>query len=382
MFKTPGTRPVIRSPVWFKSCATATVTPTNLKTSQSIAACAKVETAAITFFCYFILITLFPHSGLAQLPSASSIINSNSPFVRHLFAPPWIKRVDYLLSVHSFSEEMPSGRIHEAWQMMSSEAALQPSGMFIEELTPNAFAKKRVLEERHVVGIDDKYYWIGDSAAKQILLGPVRTERGGSSSNSTQRALNLRMRELNSIRYLGLPPVREGSFSLRGIDEFSALGLDGSEIEGQITSATNGQPLTLTYRGSVGINRGSVNYKYRSGTAKLPDYFEVELTIPGKPAVRYTNQIQAIEWGLNETIDAGYSPSQFFTNLASFKNALYWSNGVRYAVATNGALVKTDNKEPVYPQEEERRHLITAAILVGFLVSGGLILWKIMQKKM
>lgn len=309
-------------------------------------------------------------------PIARGSVTENSPFILHLLNPPWIKDVRYVES--QFCQIGRAGQTEkEFWVDITNRAAIQPSGMFIEQLTALPFEPGK-----QVRGISDRYFWkvndamSGSNIHGQLILSPTQVEEGASKANSGQIVAELCQQQLERLRHFGFPALRVNSFSLLNGSRFEAVTLEGIALEGKILNSIGNRPISLTYRLTNNPTENySVRYEYNSSDQELPSSFEYAGFRNGLELGKYTNRIEEVHYGLDSEIQHGYSPSMFFTNLASFSHVITWSNGVRYQIIQGGKLSgPLSEKQRAYPENVKLRRAVVIAILSISLIVGGIII--------
>src|SRR5690242_17364602 len=94
-----------------------------------------------------LLVCLLISFGFARLAvgqeATSNLLTTNSPFVRYLQNPPWIKEMRYVQSMYCAAGPAPGKIEEQTWIDDTNCFALQPNGMFYEEYTGSPFGPPR-----------------------------------------------------------------------------------------------------------------------------------------------------------------------------------------------------------------------------------------------
>jgi RNA polymerase sigma factor (sigma-70 family) len=281
----------------------------------------------------------------SHTPNKAPTLSPNSPFVRHLANPPWIKKMEFAQGNFGYAglpttNDPPPKLI---WQVATNSFAIQPSGAYF-------MMSSSSMGERAVYGVDDQNYWSASEKARTRREMPVTADFVYGS-----RLIEGTRPRMEELRHLGLRGLRPGTFAMHEDGSFTAVTLKDEQLEGKILKVSNDRPLALTYhfiRADYPDIELTVNvtYQYASATAPLPASFgqtqiarisqrgfdgrEMISTNDGS-ASPYTNYILKAEYGLDESITRGYSPSMFLpdvdqyplqTNVAA--NGVLYINGV------------------------------------------------------
>jgi RNA polymerase sigma factor (sigma-70 family) len=279
----------------------------------------------------------------AHAPNKVPTLSQQSPFVRYLSDPPWIKKLQFAHGQFSGpgflnTNDPPPPT---AWLVMTNTFGVQPSGSYFM-----SFSSKPGV--RSVSGVNDQNYWTAQERAKWLGITPVAPDATfGVPSIETSRP---RMEEL---RHLGLPGLRPGTFAMHEDGTFTATTLKDELLEGRILKVSNDRPLALTYHVTSDspnqirqVVSGTLTYRYASATAPLPENIGLSdqawasqqllngresTTGAGGSLLPSTNYILSVEYGLDESFSNGYWPSMFFPDVDQYRRTVYMvSNGVDY----------------------------------------------------
>jgi RNA polymerase sigma factor (sigma-70 family) len=279
----------------------------------------------------------------AHAPNKVPTLSQQSPFVRYLSDPPWIKKLQFAHGQFSGPGFLNTNDPPPppAWLVMTNTFGVQPSGSYFM-----SFSSKPGV--RSVSGVNDQNYWTAQERAKWLGITPVAPDATfGVPSIETSRP---RMEEL---RHLGLPGLRPGTFAMHEDGTFTATTLKDELLEGRILKVSNDRPLALTYHVTSDspnhirqVASGTITYRYASATAPLPEniglsdqaWASLQLlngrestTGAGGSLLPSTNYILSVEYGLDESISNGYWPSMFFPDVDQYRRTVYMvSNGVDY----------------------------------------------------
>jgi hypothetical protein len=295
------------------------------------------------------------HCVFAQEQNISQqTLGTNSPFVIYLQNPPWIKKLKYTRSMLWKEGNIPPKIDKEEWGTATYFGAVQPGGYcyFDQSLVSAPFTDPSKPSSKSIMGMSDDYYWAvtwdGDDPTDRrgLTLGSTHAQLGGSDDNAIDASVNVFKNQLQAIRYYGLPPLQTNSIKLLQNNLFVAVTADGEPLNISVLSSSNNRPYKLCYyAGSVSNQESLVtclSYRY-DGAQSLPNYFEVEKMVNGKPAPNFypaTNWIEQIEYGLDFSASNGYKPSMFFTNIGMFNFITMYSNGTRYLLFPSNKMVE------------------------------------------
>jgi hypothetical protein len=270
-------------------------------------------------------------------------LSPNSPFVRYISNPPWIKKLEYGRGIYTRGPEIlnSNGASQDPiWTVTTNTFAVQPSGMYF---TMNSSAAGM----RLITGVDDKFAWV--AMEKQKLLRVTTVVPGASYGLPLVESGKAQLEE---SRHLGLRGLRPGTFAMHENGAFTATTLKNEPLEGSILAVSNDRPLALTYHvpGQPSLDfetevTVNITYQYSSATAPLPasygyseivrsrnrGFYGIAATReqPGSAKLPFTNYILNVEYGLDESITRGYSPSMFLLDVGQYQTNVI-SNGVSY----------------------------------------------------
>lgn len=323
-----------------------------------------------------------PISGVAQ-EVASGLLTTNSPFVLYLNNPPWIKEMRFIQNAHWMAGKTLQSINRQGWANLTNRVAIQPSGMYFESLSGSPGGPPWTNNQRLIQGTSDHYYWnagINEAGEGVLSLSSRRPEDGAFKDNLSSRVMRIREHELDRVRYFGLPALATNSFILVNQDRFEAHTTDGFAINGNIVTASNNRPITLSYSiGDSGADVFAVKYSY-DPSQKLPIYIERQDLRNGHPyGDTITNRIEYADYETDESITNGYMPKMFFTNLAVFTQILVESNGLRYVIGQNGKHHLVDESLP-RPLPEKGGGKVTFFVIIVFLATSGLFILRVRQR--
>ncbi|HET7625126.1 MAG TPA: hypothetical protein VFM25_07665 [Verrucomicrobiae bacterium] len=309
------------------------------------------------------------------------VLTTNSPFLRYLNNPPWIKDISFRVSVHFKAGRIPGHVDREEWGSITYTGALQPTGFVLEPITfpPKGFGPPAMTGMRTVAGLSDSYYWSaywgGDSlvAERALTLSSTHSDLGGSDKNVGQIAVQAFIKSIEKQRFLGFPNLRTNSIKLRG-SSFQARTADGDILIGNVLSVSNDLPLFLRYHGeadSAAIT--TIHYRYAPNNP-VPDYFEI--TSRATKGETQTNWIEKVEFGVEPSLTKGYAPSMFFTNLDTFDTVIIYSNGNRYQLKSKVGMVAL----PDGPMPELPHSIISRKMTLGILIFAAVIGWLLLRQ--
>jgi RNA polymerase sigma factor (sigma-70 family) len=270
-------------------------------------------------------------------------LSPNSPFVRYISNPPWIKKMEYGRGIYTRGPEIlnSNGASQDPiWTVTTNTFAVQPSGMYFTINSSSAGT-------RLITGVDDKFSWVAMEGPKVLRISPLVPDRGHwlplVEGGKTQ---------LEESRHFGLRPLRPGTFAMHEDGTFTATTVKDEALEGKILAVSNDRPLALTYHvpGQPSLDfetevTVNITYQYSSATAPLPasyGYSEIVRSRnrgnygiaatreqPWSAISPFTNYILNVEYGLDESITRGYSASMFLLDVGQYQTNVV-SNGVVY----------------------------------------------------
>lgn len=332
------------------------------------------------------LVLLLPVATRAQ--GANPRLTTNSPFVRYLQHPPWIKELRFVRSEFTQVGTGPGHITAEGWIHSTNQVSIQPSGMLYQPLSVGVMPPgvPNIGGGPAFQGISDHYYWNAQPAQHYLALSSRRPEEGGTDTNHLQILTEvLKKWNINPVRYFGFPPLLENSFHLTADNQFEATTTEGIPLAGEVLLAADDLPLQLKYFLNGHASHSTlINYKY--GGDDLPNYIVChEPWNPLKNNQDTTNWIESAVFGLDTNIQKGYSPSMFFTNLAIFTHTLIESNGGRYRVEPKGGMESKAVVERYVPSDEaagvRHRRWRVPVVILALLVGSGLVVWKARQEQ-
>jgi hypothetical protein len=347
----------------------------------------RIRRVTASGFLLCFLTQIVPCCFAGQPPTAvvraqSAWLSTNSAFAAYLWNPPWVKSVRYVQSMDYFAADEPGDKEQELWVNATNEAAVQPTGMFIWQLTPAPFGPRPRKGDKHVVGVSSAYFWIADQTSHGLELSPRPPARGASGRNGTEIVVRQLRSDLERVRHFGLPAVRPHSFRLFSDGAFEAETSEHRVLRGKITAGSRTRPLALEYRflGEPG-RRVSVTYSYRSAHGALPSSFRYAEWRGGRLFRQYTNWTEKVRLGVDEPVRAGYRPSMFISNLDVLRTVRLWSNGTRYALTGQGRLRTVPDIVPGVPGRG-RGHLAgVVCLLAAFAVLGAPVLMRALRQR-
>ena len=203
--------------------------------------------------------------------AASSNASTNADFSAYLLNPPWIKSLRFVESRRYSYGKDPNKKVTVLNVLITNIAAIQPSGIFVEEVTPAPFVPKESVKDRDILGFSDDYFWISNPNSGLIMLSPRLREHGGSEKNGPQVVVGQIRADIERLRHLGLPALVAHSFKPLGDNLFEAVTIDGEHLHGKATSRTIARPLAIEYSTAAGSSpKIFVRYQYRSAEDTLP----------------------------------------------------------------------------------------------------------------
>jgi hypothetical protein len=301
--------------------------------------CAGFTLAAGTTY---VAIAGFHNPQPPVISETSGVLSTNSPFVRYLSNPPWIKKMQFAHGNYTspgfLNTNPPAGLI---WSVFTNALGVQPSGSYFMMTSTSPGI-------RVVAGVDDQVYWSAWEKPRTLEITPVTPDaRVGTPMLESMRP------RIEELQYLGLRGLRPGTFAIHKDGSFTATTLKDEPLEGKILKVSNDRPLALTYhfinsdapvaRVELTVN---LTYQYASTTDPLPASIgRTEKAIVrqrgqngtemiqenDRSAFASTNYILSVEYGLDESISNGYTPSMFFPDVDQYKAQVSMiSNGVTY----------------------------------------------------
>jgi hypothetical protein len=274
--------------------------------------------------------------------NSSDLVTTNSPFVVYLQNPPWIMEMQFV-KARLNTKLSPQNKIFQAWVNGTNRIAIQPSGMFWEDLTPNPvqFTEPASPTQRLVFGISEKNLWQGNIDSHMISFSYKNELLGGSESNHLQRLARIMTdRIIDPVRYFGLPALQVGTFRLVDGNGFTAITSRSQILEGRILTGSDGGVRQLQYWLDGNTNDYFlITYQYGEHGG-LPNYIEQAAFRSGKiqPGICSTNWIEHATYGIDASVQNGYTYNMFFTNIASFELVCIESNGIQYLLSAQGVL--------------------------------------------
>jgi hypothetical protein len=288
----------------------------------------------------------------SHTPNKAPTLNPNSPFVRYLANPPWIKMMQVARVSPVFTgnpgylntNPPPAPR----WNHVTNTFGIQPSGAYyaLSNSTPGV---------RVVSGVDDQIHWSAFAMLKRLVVTPLASADYSAVPNVEQA-----LARMEEVRHLGLPGLRPGTFAMHEDGTFTATTMENELLEGKILKVSNDRPLELSYQLSPKLvsrdtgmaifpafvesteSKVTITYQYASATAPLPASYgysqELRASRQGRlipnqdgSEMLATNYILSAEYGLDESISNGYSPEMLLPDVAQFRRQVYTvSNGVHY----------------------------------------------------
>jgi hypothetical protein len=316
-------------------------------------------------------------AGAEPAVASGELLTTNSPFVRHLQDPPWIREMKWGESRFWVAHREPVARDVQGWVTITNRTGVQPSGMFFEQLTPvpEPFLARSSPTQRVVSGLSDHYYWAANVDGHSIALSSRRPEEGAAEGSPSQIALDTKRERIERIRHLGFPVLRTNSFQLPGNNKFKAVTAEGQLVEGEVLKLSNDLPLILKYwlNGDTGACV-SVTYSYAPDES-LPNYMERRQFKNGRPdPYPATNWIEKVDYGIDGSITGGYAFAMFFPDPKLFNRFIIESNGQRFLIRQNQQMALIDETLPTpFPSHKNRSWV---AVLIISLSAGGLFMWR------
>jgi hypothetical protein len=293
-------------------------------------------------------------------------------FHRFLVDPPWIKYVRFrrsgnqepAINLPEFGKRFV---IPSPWSLY--EGALLPNGFFLRHLAHTSlyYEAEQVGErielvykppkpgEEWTIGASLRHWWQLDDGNGVVVIAPREPEPGHSVSNGLEIIARNQRQLLEVLRCLGMTELVDAEIQWLDATRFQATSRQHGEIEGAIIRWRGDLVEELEYQVVRPVVRRVIMRYMYVAQLRMPPVEMVRTVVEDSGTRSYTNILDQWEGGLDPQHPQGFTVSDFRRKAEPFQFFMVWSNGVRYKMDRDGALVRTVETPPDYSEFSRSR---------------------------